>query len=129
MPTASNSPTDSAQPRKRFALTGRSTIVDPRTQPVRRDLAAIELADRVFAPHYAESVMRSAIAASAIRQSSRLDSETLGALALGDAFELYELSSEQGWGRSVVSGVVGFVDAAALGPHLGDNDTGEADAA
>ncbi|VXC97246.1 SH3 domain-containing protein [Sphingomonas sp. AX6] len=117
------------QPRRRFALTGRSTIVDPRTQPVRRDLAAIELADRVFAPHYAEHVMRSAIADSAIRQSSRLDSEKLGALAPGDAFELYELSSEQGWGRSVASGAVGFVDAAALGPHVGENDTGHADAA
>ncbi len=119
----------SAQPRKRFALTGRSTIVDPRTQPVRRDLAAIALADRVFAPHYAEHVMRTAIAASAIRQSSRLDSEQLGQLAPGDVFELYEISSEQGWGRSVASGVVGFVDAAALGPYVGDNDAGHADAA
>jgi len=110
-------------------LTGRSTIVDPRTQPVRRDLAAIELADRVFAPHYAESVMRSAVAASAIRHSSRLDSEKLGTLSPGDAFRLYELSSEQGWGQSVTSGTVGFVDAAALGPYLGDNDIGQADAA
>ena len=73
--------------------------------------------------------MRSAIAASAIRQSSRLDSEKLGALSPGDSFELYELSIEQGWGRSVASGVVGFVDAAALGPHIGDNDAGQADAA
>ena len=110
-------------------MTGRSTIVDPRTQPVRRDLAAIELADRVFAPHYAESVMRSAVAASAIRHSSRLDSEKLGTLSPGDAFRLYELSSEQGWGQSVTSGTVGFVDAAALGPYLGDNDIGQADAA
>ncbi|MHA3839638.1 hypothetical protein ACX0GZ_00230 [Sphingomonas aestuarii] len=73
--------------------------------------------------------MRTAIAASAIRQSSRLDSERLGQLASGEAFELYELSSEQGWGRSVASGVVGFVEASALGPHVGDNDAGHADAA
>ncbi len=73
--------------------------------------------------------MRSAVAASAIRQSSRLDSAEMGALAPGDAFELYELSSEQGWGRSVATGVVGFVDASALGPHIGDNDMGHADAA
>lgn len=64
--------------------------------------------------------MRTAIAASAIRHSSRLDSEKLGALAPGDAFELYELSSEQGWGRSVASGLVGFVEASALGPYIGD---------
>lgn len=84
---------------------------------MRRDLADIRLADRVFAPHYAEAVLRTAIAASAIRPSSRLDSESLGMLDIGDAFELFELSDEQGWGRNLTSGVVGFVDAAALGPH------------
>ena len=73
--------------------------------------------------------MRTAIAVSAIRHSSRLDSEKLGALAPGDAFELYELSSEQGWGRSAASGVVGFVEAAALGPHIGDSDIAHATAA
>lgn len=120
---------DAAPPRKRFALTGRSTIVDPRTQPVRRDLAAIELADRVFAPHYARAVLRTAIAACAIRPSSRLDSEALGQMVAGDTFELYELSSEQGWGRAAGCGIVGFVDAAALGPHSGDHAHPQMDAA
>ena len=74
----------------------------------------------MFAPHYAEPVLRTAIAACPIRPSSRLDDTVLGTLTPGETFELYKLSSEQGWGRATSSGLVGFVEARALGPHAGN---------
>ncbi|MDF0752810.1 hypothetical protein NLU14_21530, partial [Marinobacter sp. 71-i] len=49
--TSSQSPAGPA--RKRFSLKGRSVPIDPRVDAVRRDLADVRLADRVFAPHYA----------------------------------------------------------------------------
>lgn len=87
---------------------------------MRRDLADIRLADRVFAPHYAAHVLRSVTSDTAIRAASRRDSEVLGTLVAGDTFELLELSSELGWGRSVGSGLVGFVSAETLAPIEAD---------
>ena len=51
-------PSSGTPPRKAFALTGRSVTLDPRTHPVRADLADVRLAAQVFAPHYAEAVER-----------------------------------------------------------------------
>jgi hypothetical protein len=100
--------------RSRFALTGRSVQIDPRTDAARRDLADVRLADRVFAPHYAAPVAHVVTAPVALRAAKEADAEILVQLAEGELFEVLELSAGNAWGRAPGSGLVGYVDAAQL---------------
>ena len=82
---------------------------------MRRDLADIRLAERVFAPHYAAPLPRPLIAPVALRAAPAADSEVLAQLESGDVFEVLELSGSNAWGVAVGKKLVGYVDAAALG--------------
>ncbi len=88
--------------------------LDPLHNAVRRDLADIRLADRVFAPHYAASVQRVVVSATALRQGVDLHSGDLADLAIGDVFEVLEFVKGRAWGRSPRHGLVGYIDADAL---------------
>lgn len=104
--------TESA-PRERHALTGRSVRLDPRIDAVRADLTDLRLADRVFAPHYAQARGQTAIVAGPIF-------DVPGGIAVsemlpGDAFDLLELSGGMAWGRSLSDGIVGYVVDGLLG--------------
>lgn len=112
-PTADRPRAASAPTRKRFALTGRSVALDPRTNAVRRDLADIRLADRVFAPHYAEPLPRLLIRAAALTAGD--GAETLADMAAGEAFDVLELSGDQAWGFAPGRGLAGYLPADALG--------------
>jgi cell wall-associated NlpC family hydrolase len=101
----------------RHALTGRSVAIDPRVQAVRADLTDIRLCDRVFAPHYAAPVTRTALGLADIRSDAQAGASILSQLLPGDDFEILELSEAIAWGVSTTDGVVGYVDAAALGDH------------
>lgn len=100
--------------RKRFSLKGRSIAIDPRVDAVRRDLADIRLADRVFAPHYAAPMPRSLATATPLRAGREPDSETLAQLARGDVFEVLELSGDHAWGIAPGRKLVGYIPASAL---------------
>ena len=100
--------------RKGFALTGRSHPVDPRTDAVRADIADVRLAERVFAPHYV-APMRCTLADDAVLRIGRgTDAEALARLARDDAFDLLDVTGGVAWGIAVESGLVGYLDAAAL---------------
>jgi cell wall-associated NlpC family hydrolase len=101
----------------RHALTGRSVAIDPRVQAVRADLTDIRLCDRVFAPHYAAPVTRTALGIAAVRSEAQAGAPVLSQLLPGDDFEILELSEALAWGISTTDGVVGYVDAVALGDH------------
>jgi cell wall-associated NlpC family hydrolase len=101
--------------RDRHALTGPSVHLDPRLYPVRSDLTDVRLADRVFAPHYAQACERTALTAAPLRAATAAGAPILSELLPGDPFELFELSQTVAWGRSLVDGIVGYVDAATLG--------------
>ena len=88
--------------------------LDPRHNAVRRDLADIRLADRVFAPHYAAAVQRVVIATTPLRQGVDLQSGDLTELAIGDVFEVLEFVKGRAWGRAPAHDLVGYVDADAL---------------
>ncbi len=103
-----------SQPRNRFALTGRSIQLDPRTQAVRRDLADVRLADRIFAPHYAAPVLHRLTATAPLREARDIDSAVMMTLDTGADFEVLELSAGTAWGRAPAEGLVGYVDAALL---------------
>lgn len=81
---------------------------------MRRDLADVRLADRVFAPHYAQAVARWLGAATPLRSAPARDSEVLAQLAEGDLFEVLELATDTAWGVAPNQGLVGYIDAAAL---------------
>lgn len=78
---------------------------------VRRDLADVRLADRVFAPHYAEAVPRTLARAAALLADDR---EAVAALDAGERFEVLELAGGSAWGIASARGLVGYVDEGAL---------------
>ena len=97
-----------------MALTGPSVRLDPRTHAVRGDLADVRLANRVFAPHYAQPISCTVCRATPL--FSRPDgAEAVAALNPGDVFELLELAGNHGWGIAPGAGLVGYCDRAALG--------------
>lgn len=100
-------PSASPRTRKRFALTGRSHSVDPRVEAARGDLADVRLADRVFAPHYAAAVQRSATRRAPILAAH--GGEPISEILPGESFDVLELSHGYAWGVAGVDGTVGFV--------------------
>lgn len=103
--------------RSGFALTGRSRMLDPRTHAVRADIADIRLADRVFAPHYAAPLRRTVAREAPLREARGADSTVLATLPQGAAFDLIDMTGGVGWGIAVDSGLVGYVDLAAVQPQ------------
>ncbi|MBO9623290.1 MAG: SH3 domain-containing protein [Sphingomonas sp.] len=81
---------------------------------VRRDLADVRLAERVFAPHYAAPMPRALVRGVALRASRDADSEVLAQLQQGDLFEVLEFAGGNAWGVAPGAGLVGYVDADAL---------------
>jgi hypothetical protein len=80
---------------------------------VRGDLADVRLAERVFAPHYAEAM--ACVVTRATPLSGKADGDDIVAtLAPGDRFELLELTGSQGWGVAPASGLVGYCNRTAL---------------
>ena len=99
--------------RRRFALAGRSHAFDPRIDAARGDLADLRLADRLFAPHYAAAVLRTASRATPLLAA---DGGVLSELLIGETFEVLEFASGRAWGVCAIDGSVGHVDASALAP-------------
>ncbi|WP_156679833.1 C40 family peptidase [Sphingomonas profundi] len=102
---------------ERFQLSGPSVHLDPRTHAVRRDIADISLADRVFAPHYA-APERCACAATAamLRAAPHDDAVAVSQIARGEGFAVVDQSGGWAWGYGDHDGYVGYVRADALGP-------------
>jgi hypothetical protein len=111
-PSASRSPAGPTH--KRFALKGRSVAIDPRVDAVRRDLADVRLADRVFAPHYAAPMPRLLRISAELKSDPAEGGDTLASLAAGETFEVLEIAGHRAWGVAPAQGLVGYVDLAAL---------------
>jgi hypothetical protein len=88
--------------------------LDPLCNAVRRDLADIRLADRVFAPHYAAAVSRVVIAPAVLRSAPEADSAVVAELPAGSVFEVLEFVSGRAWGRAPSLDRVGYIDTRAL---------------
>ena len=78
----------------------------------------MRLADRVFAPHYAAPLPRPLVTGVALRETKKADSEVIAQLDSGSIFEVLELSGGNAWGVDAASGLVGYIDASALGETL-----------
>ena len=79
---------------------------------MRGDLADVRLADRVFAPHYAQPI--SCRVCAATRLCATVDGAVLAELAEDDIFELLELAGSHAWGAAPGHGLVGYCDRRAL---------------
>ncbi len=90
-------------------------VIDPRVDAVRGDLADVRLADRVFAPHYAAPMPRVLAHDAALRAARAKDAERVADLHAGDIFEVLELSGGIAWGVAPGAGLVGYVEAGAIG--------------
>ena len=116
---ASLSATPSSQspggsPRRSFALLGPSVVLDPLHDAVRRDVADIRLADRVFAPHYAAPMPRRIAAETALLDTNAEDATVLATLRPGEIFEVLDLAGGKAWGIAVAQNLVGYIDTIAL---------------
>jgi hypothetical protein len=103
-----------APPREQFRLTGHSAELDTSTNAVRGDLADVDLADRVFAPHYARAVAWQAKAETVIRLKPVADAAAVGKLMVGDVFNVLDFSAGWAWGRTAFA--VGYVPADTIVP-------------
>ena len=108
----SSSTLPSLSARRQFALTGPSARLDPATHAVRGDLADVRLADRVFAPHYAQAMPCLVCCATPLLRSPA--GEPVATLAKDDVFELLELAGNHAWGVAQAAGLVGYCDRQAL---------------
>ena len=81
---------------------------------MRRDLADIRLADRVFAPHYASAVQRQVVTPADLRVGPDAGSEVLAQLAVGEVVEVLEFVKGRAWGLAPAHELVGYLDADAL---------------
>lgn len=106
--------TAAAPPRKQFRLEGPTVTLEPGRFAVRRDLAEIAVADRVFAQHYAEPMAVAARRATNIYARPDTSSDTVADLPPGGIFYLLDLGQNWAWGRSDRPGTTGYVDAGAL---------------
>lgn len=108
---------NTAPPRNRFRLNGRSVRLDPRVHAARGDVADIALAGVLFAPHYAEPVERQCLAAAApVHAAADAASEQTSELIRGERFAVLDITADWAWGYCIHDHYVGFVEAAALGP-------------
>ncbi|MBW4332083.1 C40 family peptidase [Stakelama sp. CBK3Z-3] len=113
---------DNGQARSRFALSGRSTHIDPRVDAARRDLADVRLADRVFSPHYAAPVAYT-VGTRGPLFTDKQESDIRSELLVGERFDVLELVGDWCWGTSTVDGSVGYakralIEAASARPFI-----------
>jgi hypothetical protein len=104
-----------SSPRDAFALTGPSVTLDPLSNAVRRDLADVRLADRVFAPHYAAPVAHRLLRETALHQGREASTSVLATLSADETFEVLDLVADRAWGVAPGAGRVGWIDRQALG--------------
>ncbi|MEO9132402.1 MAG: SH3 domain-containing protein [Sphingomonas sp.] len=85
---------------------------------MRRDIADIRLADRVFAPHYAAPMPRRIITEASLLASPEAGAAILATLRPGEIFEVLDIAGGNAWGIALAHNLVGYVDAAALDSAL-----------
>ena len=79
---------------------------------MRGDLADVELADRVFAPHYAKACAFDLISDTHLRVAPLFDAEIVSVLPAGVRFDLLDISGGWAWGSC--TGKVGYVLSSAI---------------
>lgn len=83
---------------------------DPRTSPIRGDLAHIGLAGTYFVPHFAVPQPRAVMPGGApLLADPKDDAEELCVLMEGDSFEVLDITGNWAWGCLSLEGPVGYI--------------------
>ncbi|MDP3908107.1 SH3 domain-containing protein [Novosphingobium sp.] len=91
-------------------LAGPSVPLDAAHWPVRGDLAHINLAGKVFVPHYAVPMPhRVAAAGAALRAANQPDADLRDQLNGGTVFNVLDMAGGWAWGQVGEDGFVGYV--------------------
>ena len=114
MPTDHNITAPAAPPRKRFVLSGHSAILDPAIHAVRDDLADVELADRVFAPHYARATAYNVTSPATAFAKPNDQAEAIVALDVSVIVDVFDLSAGWAWVRTAHG--MGYIRADCIAP-------------
>jgi hypothetical protein len=93
---------------------GHSALINPAIHAVRGDLADVELAERVFAPHYAKAMPSKVVTATTVHEKPNQDAAQVDKLLPGAAVDLFDLSAGWGWIRTEKA--VGYVRADCIVP-------------
>lgn len=109
---SSPSTADNAPPRERLKLSGHSVKLDPSTHAVRGDVADIELAHEVFAPHYARALAYRVTAPTPVLAEPG-EGDVRAQLNAGDTFCVLDISGGYAWGK-LADGTPGYVVMTAL---------------
>ena len=105
-------------PSAAFRLDGPTKRLDKRVHAFRSDIADVELAGLLFAPHYAAPMARSAISSTMIRSAPDAGSQASSQLLAGEDFAVVDMSGGWAWGFSRHDHYVGYVAADMLGDPL-----------
>ncbi len=81
---------------------------------MRDDLADVELADRVFAPHYAQSLAFRARADCALRVQPTNNAVIIRSISSGEIVNVFDISGGWAWVRA--AGFMGYVMAETIEP-------------
>ncbi len=110
---------DNLPVRARYSLSGHSFVGDPRTTPIRGDLADIKLAGKLFAPHYAVPVIRTGIApVTEIFEQPDGMSKPVSALMHGEEFAVLDIAGDWAWGYCLHDDYLGYLRFAGLGDDI-----------
>jgi hypothetical protein len=102
--------------RARYSLSGHSFVGDPRTTPIRGDLADIKLAGKLFAPHYAVPIIRTGIApVTEIHERPDALSMPVSALIHGEEFAVLDIAGDWAWGYCLHDDYLGYLRISELG--------------
>ena len=94
-------------------------VLDPRLNAWRKDIADIDLADRLFAPHYAEALTRACgVIPAMVRSEPSDDAEAVSQLLPGEEFAVLDISGGWAWGYCRLDHRVGYVEAIELAAPL-----------
>lgn len=93
--------------------------LDPRIHAVRKDIADVDLAGRLFAPHYARPVAAACIAPSTmVRAAPDPRAEAVSQLLLGEGFAVLDIAGGWAWGYCRHDHYVGYIAEEALGEAI-----------
>jgi cell wall-associated NlpC family hydrolase len=96
------------------------TVLDPRINAIRPDLAAAHLRDMVDAPQYADGILRTVrTGILALRHEPSDDAPLDTELLHGETVVVYDEHNGWAWLQNETDGYVGYARADALGPLLG----------
>ncbi|TPG21731.1 SH3 domain-containing protein [Sphingomonas koreensis] len=89
---------------------------------MRRDLADVRLADKVFAPHYVQPLAMTATVATPVLATAAATADAVSQLEPGDIFDVLEIANTHSWGQCRADRMVGYVANDALTPMVVTDD-------